>query len=162
MQKFVDGYLEAVACVYSEGDPVTGLRTVLQPTEGSNAVTAGEVPFTYSPTEESHVDDGVYQKMTKHAQSLYKKHQAANRIIRSDSLKGELAGYMEWNKWHATTTIQQKRHVAGRAVFDFMVGNGINGRDRVPPDDLLGSDSLHDIYFVTEKWCADTELHLMY
>ena len=162
MQKFVDGYLEAVACIYSEGEPVTGFRTVLRPTEGSNAVTADSVPFTYSPTEEKHVDEVTYQKMTKHAQSLYKKHEAANRIIRSDSLKGELNGYMEWNKWHATVTIQQKRHVAKRAVVDFVMGNGINCRDPIPPDDLLGSDSLHDIYFVTEKWCADTELHLMY
>ena len=162
MQKFVDGYLEAVACIYSEGEPVTGLRTVLRPTEGSNAVTADSVPFTYSPTEEKHVDEVTYQKMTKYAQSLYKKHEAANRIIRSDSLKGELTGYMEWNKWHATVTIQQKRHVARRAVDDFVISNGINCRDPIPPDDLLGSDSLHDIYFVTEKWCADTELHLMY
>ena len=45
MQKFVDGYLEAVACVYSEGEPVTGLRTVLQPTEGSNVVTADSAPL---------------------------------------------------------------------------------------------------------------------
>jgi len=162
MQKFVDGYLEAVACIYSGGEPVTGFRTVLRPTEGSNAVTADSVPFTYSPTEEKHVDEVTYQKMTKHAQSLYKKHEAANRIIRSDSLKGELTGYMEWNKWHATVTIQQKRHVARRAVDDFVISNGINCRDPIPPDDLLGSDSLHDIYFVTEKWCADTELHLMY
>jgi len=158
MQKFVDGYLEAVACVYSEGGP--SRRTVLRPTDDPLTATIAYVPCIE--TKETHVDDCVYQKMTKHAQSLYKKHQAANRIIRSDSLKGELAGYMEWNKWHATVTIQQKRHVAGRAVFDFMMGNGINGRDRIPPDDLLGSDSLHDIYFVTEKWCADTELHLMY
>ena len=132
MQKFVDGYLEAVASIYSEG------------------------------TGETHVDDTTFQKMTKHAQNLYKKNQAAIRTIRSDSLKGELAGYMEWNKWHATVTIQQKRHVAGRVVDKFMMDNGINGRDRVPHDDLLGSDSLHDIYFTTEKWCVDTGLHLMY
>ena len=69
---------------------------------------------------------------------------------------------MEWDKWHATTTIQQKRHVAGRVVVKFMMDNSINGRDRVPPDDLLVSDSLHNIYFVTEKWCVDTGLHLMY
>ena len=94
--------------------------------------------------------------MTKHAQNLYNKNRAAKCVIRSDSLKGELTGYMEWNKWHATTTIEQKRHVARRAVDKFMMDNGINGRDRVPPDDLLGSDSLHDIYFVTEKWCANT------
>ena len=152
MQKFVEGYLEAVACVYSEGESAT--RLVIQK--------GGAVRVPYSETKETHVDDGVYQQMTKHAQNLYKKHQAANRIISSDSLKGELTGYMEWNKWHATTTIQQKRHVAGRAVDKFMMGNGINGPDRVPPDDLLGSDSLHGIYFVTEKWCVDTELHLMY
>ena len=48
-------------------------------------------------------DDGVYQQMTKHAQNLYKKHQAAKRIIRSDSLKGELAGYMEWVRGHGIT-----------------------------------------------------------
>jgi hypothetical protein len=159
MQKFVDGYLEAVACVYSEGEPST--RTVLRPhpDDPLKAIVAYVPCIT---TKETHVDDGVYQQMTKHAQNLYKKHQAANRIIRSDSLKGELTGYMEWNKWHAATTIQQKRHVAGRAVGDFVMGNAINGRDPIPPDDLLGSDSLHDIYFVTEKWCADTELHLMY
>ena len=108
------------------------------------------------------MDDGVYKQMTKHAQNLYNKYRAAKRVIRSDSLNGELAGYMEWDKWHATTTIQQKRHVAGRVVVKFMMDNSINGRDRVPPDDLLVSDSLHNIYFVTEKWCVDTELHLMY
>tara|TARA_B100000780_G_C21119577_1_gene453377 strand:+ start:2619 stop:3095 length:477 start_codon:yes stop_codon:yes gene_type:complete len=158
MQKFVDGYLEAVGGVYSEGEPST--RTVLRPTDDPLTATIAYVPCIA--TMETHVDDATYQKMTKHAQNLYQKHQAANRVIRSDSLKGELTGYMEWNTWHATTTVQQKRHVAGRAVDKFMMDNGINGRDRVPPDDLLGSDSLHDIYFIAEKWCVDTELHMLY
>ena len=159
MQKFVDGYLEAVACVYSEGEP--SRRTVLRPhTDDPLKVNVAYVPCTE--TKQTQMDAATYQKMTKHAQSLYKKHEAANRVICSNSLQGELTGYMEWNKWHSATTIQQKHHVAQRAVDDFMMGNGINGRSRVPPDDLLASDSLHDIYFIAEKWCADTELHLMY